>query len=294
MDGMRGYRGWRWIFILEGALTVCLSFLFFFTLPDFPEDARWLSDSERAYVQARLEADQGFSAFDRPISLRDVGSIFCDYKVIVGGFMLIGVAMPAYGFAYFAPTIIKSYGYSAIQTQLHTVPVWICAFVFAMVVATLSDKLRHRFMFAIAPICIAIAGFAILLVVHHNKHVEFAALFLVAMGGFSATPVIMCWCNMNIGGHHRRAVACAFQICFANFGAIVAVYSFLPKDAVHFYKTGYCISISFCCLSFMASVAYFAAIRFQNRNRDRSPTVGLSEHEKMMLGDLSPEYRYLL
>src|SRR6266487_870617 len=117
MDGMRGYRGWRWIFILEGALTVCVSFLLFFTLPDFPEDARWLSDSERAYIKARLVADQGRGALERPITLRDVGSIFRDYKVIISGFMYLGLTVPAYGFAYFAPTIIKSYGYSPIQTQ---------------------------------------------------------------------------------------------------------------------------------------------------------------------------------
>src|SRR5947207_3757394 len=136
MDGMRGYRGWRWLFIVEGALTICVSFLFFFTLPDFPEDTRWLSDSERAYIKARL-ADEGCEAqiFERRITARDVGYVLCDYRVILSGLMLLGLAVPALGFAYFAPTIVKSYGYSPIQTQLHTVPLWMCAFVFAMVTA---------------------------------------------------------------------------------------------------------------------------------------------------------------
>src|ERR1700753_3151095 len=67
MDGMRGYRGWRWIFILEGVLTCVVAILFFFIIPNFPEDAQWLSDDERAYVQARLQADQGKSARERSI-----------------------------------------------------------------------------------------------------------------------------------------------------------------------------------------------------------------------------------
>ena len=59
MDGIRGYLGWRWIFILEGTLTAVLAIAFFFLIPDFPEDAKWLTEEERAFVKARLQDDQG-------------------------------------------------------------------------------------------------------------------------------------------------------------------------------------------------------------------------------------------
>jgi MFS family permease len=39
MDYVRGYRGWRWIFILEGIFTVLLGIFFLFTFPSFPEQA---------------------------------------------------------------------------------------------------------------------------------------------------------------------------------------------------------------------------------------------------------------
>lgn len=39
MDYIRDYRGWRWIFILEGCFTVVLGVIFFFTFPSFPEQA---------------------------------------------------------------------------------------------------------------------------------------------------------------------------------------------------------------------------------------------------------------
>ena len=35
MDGMKGYSGWRWIFILEGVLTCVVSFAWFF-VRNFP------------------------------------------------------------------------------------------------------------------------------------------------------------------------------------------------------------------------------------------------------------------
>ena len=118
---------------------------------------------------------------------------------------------------------IQSYGYSAIQTQLHSVPPWAAAFAFSMLVATFSDYFRHRFLFALVPIAIAIAGFAILITTHHNTHLEYGALFMVTCGTYSAMPIIVCWFQMNLGGHHRRAVGSAWQIGFGNIGGIIAV-----------------------------------------------------------------------
>lgn len=163
-----------------------------------------------------------------------------------------------------------------------------------MIIAYLSDKARHRFFFAMFPMLLSIAGFAILLTVHHRRHVQYAALFLVAMGTFSSMPVIVCWVNMNLGGHHRRSVGVAWQIGFGNIGGIIATYSFLAKDAPRYTK-GYSIGIAFTCLSAVTSTMYFLACWSQNRRREKATTdLGISDYEKSELGDLSPDYRYLL
>ncbi len=33
VDGLRGFRGWRWIFIIEGSLSVVVCLVFLFTFP---------------------------------------------------------------------------------------------------------------------------------------------------------------------------------------------------------------------------------------------------------------------
>jgi hypothetical protein len=45
----------RWIFILEGILTVFVAILAYFTLYDFPETAGFLTEEERAFVVYRLK-----------------------------------------------------------------------------------------------------------------------------------------------------------------------------------------------------------------------------------------------
>jgi len=206
-----------------------------------------------------------------------------------------------------------------------------------MLIAFASDRLRHRFLFALLPIAIAIAGFAILLAEHSNHNLEYAALFLVTMGTYSAMPVIVC-CktlpfshptlfpaanllsphrpifstyarsltstppigfNLNLGGHHRRAVGTAWQIGFGNIGGIIATYAFLAKDAP-FYTRGYAICVGFICLSALSCCVYFAAVWGANKHRERERMLGreaeagLSEREVEERGDLAGGYRYQL
>ncbi|OBT51186.1 hypothetical protein VE04_08003 [Pseudogymnoascus sp. 24MN13] len=277
MDMLSGYRGWRWIFILEGVLTCVVAIMFFFMLPTFPEDDEWVTEDERAFVIGRLRVDQGRSAAERSITLRDVGRVFKDYKIYLGGVMYFGLIVPAYSYAFFAPAIISSLNYSPIQTLLRSGPPWAAAFGFSMIVAWFSDRTGHRFAFCLLPMCVSMVGFAMLFHIHNNVMAQYSALFLIAMGTYSAMPVIVCWFNMNLGEHHRR----------------------VRRDGVagwkNHYRNGYSICIGFICLSAAACCAYAVAVVYENRKRDREVgTSTLTEDEKAELGDLSPDYRYLL
>lgn len=166
-----------------------------------------------------------------------------------------------------------------------------------MIIAWASDKFKHRLAFAVLPILVTIAGFGMLLSQPpsaENNKTLYAALFLVAMGCYSAMPIIVCWFVMNLGGHHRRAVGSAWQVGFGNTGGIIAVFAFLTKDAPR-YVPGYSICIAFCCFSLICIVLYGALVSWENSKRERAtPDLGLTAHEKTEMGDLSPDYRYLL
>lgn len=136
MDGIRGYRGWRWVFILgkkklfvlqsplifssfarsEGILTCVVGLLFFFAIPDFPEEVSWLTAEERQFVKARLQEDVGESQRDKPLKPKNVFRILRECRlwrspeatvflivlllgnIILGGFMYFGLVVPAYGY----------------------------------------------------------------------------------------------------------------------------------------------------------------------------------------------------
>ncbi len=78
-------------------------------------------------------------------------------------------------------------------------------------------------------------------------------------------------------------------------GGIIAAYSFLSKDAPR-YTAGYSICIAFICMSALTCGMYFVGIIWENRQRDRGLVKGvdLPFEEKQKMGDLNPDYRYLL
>ena len=59
MQGVLGQSAWRWLFFVEGSLTIIVAILAIFVLPDFPETTRpgWLSEKEIRLSILRLEED---------------------------------------------------------------------------------------------------------------------------------------------------------------------------------------------------------------------------------------------
>lgn len=162
-----------------------------------------------------------------------------------------------------------------------------------MIIAFLSDRFQHRFLFAVFPALVAITGLGILITVHNRLHLQYAALFLTVMGVYSSMPVMICWFQLNLAGHHRRAVAVAWQIGFGNIGGIPAVWLFPSSDAAKGYKKGFSTALAFMALSIVLMTVYFIACRVQNAQKAKQPRV-LDKRQKEALGDLDPDYKYIL
>ena len=90
MDGVGGYSNWRWIFILEGILTILIGIAAFFFIADFPEEATWLTEDERTWVIARTGRDQ---EPPRKIVAQDILHFFSDLRNVLGGIIYFGKRM---------------------------------------------------------------------------------------------------------------------------------------------------------------------------------------------------------
>lgn len=185
--------GWRWIFIIEGLLTVVVAVAFKFLVVDWPETAGFLTPSERALLTQRLEADSANAHMD-VLDSRAVKRILCDWKVYCAALMYLGAVNTGYATSFFIPTILTEMGYTAAIAQVRTIPIYVVAAASALAVAWCTDRAKHRFGFAISGIVVAVIGYVILLCqAGLTTGVKYMACFFIVTGGYMTQPVVWVW-----------------------------------------------------------------------------------------------------
>jgi MFS family permease len=80
---------WRWLFIIEGALTVTSAIFVFFYLPKSAAEARFLDENEKALAYHRIQVDSS-SIVNEAFNLRDSLRIF--RRPSTYGFLMIEIA----------------------------------------------------------------------------------------------------------------------------------------------------------------------------------------------------------
>lgn len=71
-----------------------------------------------------------------------------------------------------------------------------------------------------------------------NRETKYAAVFLVCLGGYIATPIALAWNANNMSGHWKRAFGSGLRITLGNIAGIIRANIFLAPEAPK-YHTGY-------------------------------------------------------
>ncbi|KAG2142088.1 MFS general substrate transporter [Suillus cothurnatus] len=212
MEGFLGYAAWRWLFFLEGYLTVFVGICGIFILPDFPSGpARWLTSAELSLARRRMEEDLRGHGPAEPKSssgFSDLLSIITDWSV-----WLIAIACTccyaSLSFNLFFPTLVATMGYSPTISLLLCAPPWLVSAVTAIIVARHSDATRERFGHAVFALSMLITGY-ILAMSTMNITVRYFSLFLMAQSQV-LIAILLTWISNTFShSNSKRAVAIGF------------------------------------------------------------------------------------
>lgn len=169
MDGVFGYTAWRWLFFVEGSLTMIVAFLAFFILPDFPEtqSMTWLTPAEHALARQRMIEDAGgisnlklSSDTGEPLkgAISGLTLALADWKCWYLAVTLF-LAVTALSFHLYFPTLTSTMGYSPTVSLLLCAPPWLVATAWGLWYSGHSDRTGDRCMHVVIPFTIGIAGF---------------------------------------------------------------------------------------------------------------------------------------
>ncbi|MEJ6000162.1 MFS transporter [Paucibacter soli] len=217
MNGVQGLQGWQWMFLLEGLPAMLLGLVVYLRLPNRPEDAAWLSEAERAALQADLAADPGDP--DAGASLRQV---FSDPKIYLLSLISFCGVCGAYVLAFWTPTLVQSLGVSDLRlVGLYSVVPNVLGTIVMIAWGRHSDRSgERRWHYALAATLGAI-GLAATTLTAPSLGLSLAALALGGSGIVSAMPIFWAVATAQLSKQAAPA-AIAVITSIANLAGVAA------------------------------------------------------------------------
>ncbi|KAF2751438.1 MFS general substrate transporter [Sporormia fimetaria CBS 119925] len=142
MNGVGGLAGWRWLFILEGIPAILCGIYTFFYLPNYPENALFLTEDEREAVIADLPK-QAPTMTAKTFNLAQAKGLFTDPTFIPFLMIWITHGIGGWGISFVLPTVIYELGISNTAiSQIMTMPPFTLVFVILLTLAFLVHTRR--------------------------------------------------------------------------------------------------------------------------------------------------------
>ncbi|KAL2023726.1 hypothetical protein VTK56DRAFT_1440 [Thermocarpiscus australiensis] len=290
MAGLAGLSGWRWIFIIEGIMTMLLAIAGYWLLVDFPDSKRsnwrFLGPRERGWICARVDADRG-DVKPQPFSLAKYLRAGADIKIWAYALIFFNTTTVTYALAYFMPVILnENLGFSVGASQCLVAPPYALAGLLMWATGWAGDRWRLRGPVIVFNMLLCVVGLP-LMGFHPSAAVRYFGVFLVTAGSNANVPAAMSYQANNIRGQWKRAFCSATFVSFGGIGGIAGSLVFRSQDAPQ-YRPGLYACIATTLLNLILVTALSIYFYFLNRQADR----GEKELECDADDNYEPGFRY--
>ncbi|KAG9584273.1 MFS general substrate transporter, partial [Aureobasidium melanogenum] len=224
MQGTLGHAAWRWLFWIEGAVTMGVAITAALVLPDLPHNSRGFTEEELQVAQLRMIEDVGEADEDSSEDGVFDGLFMAlkDPKIYVLMFTLTAYVV-GLSFNAFFPSLTKTLGFGYVPTLLMSAPPWVFACIISLINAWHADRTQEKFWHIVGPICMGLVGFIINMSTL-NTAGRYIALFLQA-GSYAGFIVFYSWISSSFPRPPaKRAVAIALVNAFSQLGNVAGSY----------------------------------------------------------------------
>lgn len=221
VNGAHGLQGFRWLFIIEGIITIVSVLPVLFLLPDYPARAKFLSDEDKQLAVDRLKARGGGYQRDHGTRQEILQTFFaprmlCHYMAYASALVLFtSFYLSATGqgltilsqianvvlqgsFTFYSPTIVTGLGYQSIQAQLMTVTPWVVGFCVAIILSYSADRFDARGWHIAGASVAGGAGWLTAGLLPPDAYTaRYGCLCLAAAGAFPCAPAMTNWVTCN-------------------------------------------------------------------------------------------------
>ncbi len=185
-DGLGGWAGWRWLFVVEGLPAAILGVVAWRYLRERPQDAPWLDEAEKAQIAADIDAESR----DRAGHARH-GSTWralLDRRFLALAPMSVAAIAGSAAIGLWFPSMLRAAGVAdATWVALLTTLPYAVAIAAQYLVARSSDRTGERRWHSAGPVLVAALAWLLVPQASHNVPLLLGLMTIIAMGTFAVT-----------------------------------------------------------------------------------------------------------
>ncbi|ODN84937.1 hypothetical protein L202_00783 [Cryptococcus amylolentus CBS 6039] len=267
LDGAKGMESWRWLFIIEGAITGLAALIAAFVLPDYPATTKWLSTREKAIAVWRMEKDGGSRDEDDEGLLKSLKMALCDYRLYLLAIIII-TKTTAGAVTQFFPTVIVTFKFSKVITLVLLAPPYLVTTALSLLISRLSDRKPERCFHLAIPLAVGMIGYIIAASTLQTGP-RYFSLFLMLGGLFGSYNVALAWISSTFPRPRaKRASAYAIINSLGNIAQIWSPYLYPSSDAPR-YTTAFATNSAMAAIAICFCFILRAVLKRDNSRMDR-------------------------
>ncbi|EXJ60571.1 hypothetical protein A1O7_04724 [Cladophialophora yegresii CBS 114405] len=279
LRGHLGYAGWRWLFLIEGLLTLVLGLIAFALMPPSPTQTAnwargkkgWFTEREEIIMVNRvIREDPSKSTMHnrQPITPKLLWQSLTDYDLwplyLIGLTFQIPMTTPAQ----YLTLTLKGLGFGTIKTNLLVIPSTVGHIITMLAVTYLSEVSGQLWIWGLIAQLWGLPFLSYIYAVNINSIPKWLAfgIMTVLLAYPSTHAVQVGWNSRNSNSVRSRTVSAAMYNMCCQAGGIIAsnIYHDRPR-----YRRGNRVLVSICALN--VGIYVFAKVYYVVRNlrRDR-------------------------
>ncbi|TBU29889.1 MFS general substrate transporter [Dichomitus squalens] len=279
LRGVGGKAGWRYLFLIEGILTLVIGIASFFMMPPSPTQTKawfrpkgWFTEREEVIMINRVLRDDPTKSNmhnRQGLTIKKIWNILKDWRMwpiySLGIVFMVPVTTPQT----YLTLSLRHLGYSTTQSNLLSIPSKVLGMLLLLLFCYFSEVINSRISVLVLlqlwalPLLIALYTFTS----QTSQWAYYAVVTLIA--GFPYVhPVQVAWASTNSAGVGTRTVSASIYNMFVQAGGIVAANIYRDDDKP-LYKRGNRVLISIAVLNLVLYGLTWLFYRGINKRRDR-------------------------
>ncbi|KAG9564269.1 putative pantothenate transporter, partial [Aureobasidium melanogenum] len=281
LDNAHGLAGWRWLFLIEGLITLAIGVASVFLMPASAVQTKtwfrpkgWFTDREVKIVVNRVLRDdpsKGDMHNRQAITIKRLWQSLSDYDLWPIYALGLVVFIPPTPVTNYLSLTLRQLGFSTFNTNLLTIVPNAVTIITLLSLTWLSEKVKERsFIAAIQNLWLLPCLVALRWWPGSGKDVWGTYALLVVLLGYPyCHAILVAWTSRNAGSVRTRTISAAVYNMSVQAGGVIGSNIYRQDDKKSFYHRGNMQLVAINCLAIALYVVAKVYYVFRNKQREK-------------------------